>query len=82
MDEFKALQKKRRLKQLLMAGPFLVIVIAGWRYPLLGYFIPLCMILGVSMGLFKGRVFCNWLCPRGSFYDVCIKACPTKALRF
>lgn len=52
-----------------MAPVFLAIIIAGWRYPVLGYFIPFCMVLGISFGLWRGRIWCDWLCPRGSFYD-------------
>lgn len=37
---------------------------------MLGYFIPLCMLIGVGIGFFRGRLWCNWYCPRGSFYDV------------
>lgn len=73
MDEYKTLQKKRRIKQLVMASLFLVVIIGGWRYPLLGYFIPLCMLLGLGIGFFKGRKWCDWFCPRGSFFDVMIK---------
>lgn len=73
MDEYKTLQKKRRIKQLAMTSLFLVVIIGGWRYPLLGYFIPLCMLLGISIGFFKGRIWCDWFCPRGSFFDVLIK---------
>jgi len=56
-----------------MAVLFLAVIIGGWRYPLLGYFIPLCMLLGIGIGFFKGRKWCDWLCPRGSFFDVLIK---------
>jgi ferredoxin-type protein NapH len=46
-----------------------VIVIAGWWYPVLGYFIPLCMVAGIGVALFRGRAWCDWVCPRGSFWD-------------
>lgn len=73
MDEYKTLQKKRIIKQFFMAGLFLLVIVGGWRYPLLGYFIPFCMLLGIGIGFFKGRKWCDWLCPRGSFFDVLIK---------
>lgn len=73
MDEYKTLQNRRRIKQFLMANLFLAVIIGGWHYPLLGYFIPLCMLLGVGIGFFKGRKWCDWLCPRGSFFDILIK---------
>lgn len=73
MDEYKALRNKRRIKQSSMTGLFLLVIMGGWRYPLLGYFIPFCMLLGIGIGFFKGRIWCDWLCPRGSFLDVLIK---------
>jgi len=73
MNEYKLLDKKRKKKQFLMAIVFLIILIGGWKYPLLGYFIPLCMLLGMEIGFFKGRKWCDWFCPRGSFFDVLIK---------
>jgi len=73
MNEYKTLQRKRGMKQFLMSGLFLVVIAGGWRYPLLGYFIPMCMLLGVGIGFFKGRKWCDWFCPRGSFFDTLIK---------
>lgn len=61
--------KARRLKQLLGGTAFLVLLAAGWFYPLVGYFIPVCMLLGIGLAAFKGRTWCDWLCPRGSFED-------------
>ncbi|MGA9755017.1 MAG: 4Fe-4S binding protein [Desulfobaccales bacterium] len=62
-------QKTRRIKQLFMGTAFLILLAAGWLYPLIGYFIPVCMVLGIGMAAFQGRSWCNWLCPRGSFED-------------
>jgi len=50
----------------------MLILSLGWRYPLLGFFIPLCMLAGVGLGLFRGRKWCDWYCPRGSFYDTAV----------
>lgn len=65
--------KTRKIKQSFMAVVFMAVFIFGWKYPILGFFIPLCMIIGAGIGLFKGRKFCDWYCPRGSFYDAWIK---------
>jgi polyferredoxin len=73
MAEYKVLAKKRNTRQIFMAGVFLVVLIGGWFYPLLGYFIPLCMLVGMGIGLFRGRKWCDWFCPRGSFFDAWIK---------
>lgn len=62
-------QAKRTVKQLFMALIFVAIIAFGWHYPLLGFFIPLCMLLGLGIGISRGRKWCDWYCPRGSFYD-------------
>jgi ferredoxin-type protein NapH len=65
--------QKRNLKQLLVSSVFLAILVLGWGFPWLGYFIPLCMIAGMGIGLSRGRRWCDWYCPRGSFYDALIR---------
>lgn len=80
MTEYKLLAQKRKIKQFLMAGVFIVILILGWYYPLLGYFIPLCMLLGIGIGFSKGRKWCDWFCPRGSFFDSMIRPIPNVAI--
>jgi len=72
VDEFKFFQQKRKLKQFVTSLVFIAILSLGWYVPLLGYFIPLCMLLGVAVGLARGRKWCDWYCPRGSFYDVLV----------
>jgi len=62
--------KKRTIRQLLFWWILPFILIAGWGFPILGYFIPLCMVAGVGIALFKGRYWCDWLCPRGSSFDL------------
>jgi len=61
--------KTRKVKQFLSSIIFFFVVIGGWFYPYLGYFIPFCMLLGMGSGFFSGRKWCDWACPRGSFYD-------------
>lgn len=63
------LVRLRSRRQTIMGAAFVLLLAAAWRYPLLGYFIPLCMLLGLGTALFRGRSWCNWLCPRGSFED-------------
>jgi ferredoxin-type protein NapH len=62
--------KKRTFRQLWFWWILPFILIAGWWFPVLGYFIPLCMVAGVAVALFKGRYWCDWLCPRGSSFDL------------
>lgn len=81
MNEYKILLKKRALKQLAMALGFILIIVFGWQYPVLGFIIPLCMVLGTTIAFFRGRMWCNWYCPRGSFYDAIIaKISPKKEI--
>jgi polyferredoxin len=47
-----------------------LIIIGGWIYPPLGYFLVGCMVMAIGYGVVKGRYWCDWLCPRGSFYDI------------
>lgn len=51
-------------------GLFMMTVIAaGWKYPLLGFAVPVAMLAGIAGGFFRGRYVCGNFCPRGSFYD-------------
>ena len=71
LDEAK---RSRRVRQVLFGLLFIVLLIAGWFYSLIGYFIPLCMVAGVGLAAFRGRKWCSWMCPRGSFADTYMKA--------
>ncbi|MDP3143052.1 MAG: 4Fe-4S binding protein [Candidatus Omnitrophota bacterium] len=73
MSAYKGFEKNRSFNQFWMSLVFLAVIIWGWFYPLLGFFIPACMLLGVGIALKKGRKWCDWYCPRGSFYDCMIK---------
>ncbi|TRZ96237.1 4Fe-4S binding protein [bacterium] len=71
--EYKLFIRQRIRRQFLVSLIFILILGMGWRHPLLGFFIPLCMLLGIGIGLFRGRQWCSWYCPRGSFYDAIIQ---------
>ncbi len=72
--EFEKARLSRFIKQVMFGTVFIALVVAGWFYSLIGYFIPLCMVAGVGLAAFKGRKWCNWMCPRGSFADTYMKA--------
>lgn len=78
MEEYKLCQQKRKTKQFFLSLIFIAILILGWHYPLLGYFIPLCMLLGIGIGAVRGRKWCDWYCPRGSFYDALMSSVSPK----
>lgn len=61
--------RSRRWKQGLMGFLFLVFLAVGWIFPPIGYFIPVCMLMGLGIAVWRGRNWCDWLCPRGSFND-------------
>lgn len=68
-EEIKAHAARRKRLQYIMA-PLLVVVLAGgWFFLPLGFFIPACMLLGIGIGAAQGRKWCDWMCPRGSFFD-------------
>jgi ferredoxin-type protein NapH len=74
MNEFQTAKKKRFIKQVLTAVIFPAVIIGGWFYPVLGYFIPFCMLAGISIAFRQGRKWCDWYCPRGSFFDTAVKS--------
>jgi polyferredoxin len=64
----KEVQGRRALQWVL--APVVILVIAlGWKYPFLGFFVPLTMLMGMAGGFVKGRYVCGHLCPRGAFFD-------------
>ncbi|MBO8128129.1 MAG: 4Fe-4S binding protein [Peptococcaceae bacterium] len=62
-------QKRSKLQTLTWLGLPLVAVV-GWWYPLLGFLLFGCMIGAVAVAFFRGRHWCDWMCPRGAFFDV------------
>ena len=53
-----------------LLGLIMVAVLAlGWRYPVLGFIVPIAMATGIAGGFIKGRWVCGNACPRGSFLD-------------
>jgi len=41
-----------------------------WLFPVLGFLLLGCMAGALAIALYKGRAWCDWMCPRGSFYDL------------
>jgi len=72
-QKFKDAVKIRTIKQSILGSIFVILLAAGWHFPLIGYFIPVCMVAGVGMATIRGRQWCNWYCPRGSFADTYLK---------
>ncbi len=45
----------------------------AWKYPLIGFVVPVVMMTGFIVGVFRGRYTCGNLCPRGAFYTVFLR---------
>lgn len=60
---------RRKTLQLMLAPIVPVVVLLGWKYPMLGFIVPVVMLTGIITGFFKGRYSCGNLCPRGGFFD-------------
>jgi ferredoxin-type protein NapH len=62
---------KNNLRKIILTIIFLIILIGGWFEPLLGFFVPVCMVAGIGSSFFYGKTWCSKACPRGGFYDLC-----------
>ncbi|UCD34832.1 MAG: 4Fe-4S binding protein [Nitrospiraceae bacterium] len=67
---FKEFKKQRRKLQAYTSVALPLVLAGGWFYPPLGFTLLICMFGAVGIALYKGRVWCDWMCPRGSFYDL------------
>ncbi len=47
-----------------------IFLVAGLFYPILGIAALICMLAPVIVAFFKGRMWCGYFCPRGSFNDM------------
>ena len=61
--------KRRHVVQWCLMPIVLITIGLGWKYPLLGFSVPVVMLAGIVGGFIKGRYVCGNLCPRGSFLD-------------
>ena len=46
-----------------------LILVLGYFFPVLGYFMLICMFSAIAISFFNGRFWCYWACPRGIFFD-------------
>ncbi|MDP2920835.1 MAG: 4Fe-4S binding protein [Candidatus Omnitrophota bacterium] len=47
-----------------------LVVIGGFFYPILGYFVLLAILFMLILSIFKARFWCWNFCPRGSYLDL------------
>ena len=67
---FQEFKKKRTRLQLYTSVALPAVIIGGWLYPPLGFTLLICMVGSIGIALYRGRAWCDWMCPRGSFYDL------------
>ena len=60
---------KRILRQWLLLPIVFVVISLGWKYPWLGFTVPVVMLVGIVGAFTNGRYVCGNLCPRGAFFD-------------
>ena len=53
----------------LLALVMVTVIAFGWKFPMLGFVVPIAMSAGLIGGFFRGRWVCGNACPRGSFLD-------------
>jgi len=58
----------------LLAIVVVVVLMLGWRFPALGFVVPVAMAAGMGGGFFRGRWVCGNFCPRGSLLDTWLGA--------
>ncbi len=61
--------RRRHIIQWCLLPIVLITIAFGWKFPLLGFSVPIVMIMGMIGGIIRGRYVCGNLCPRGSFFD-------------
>ena len=64
----------------LLAIVVAVVLALGWRFPALGFVVPVAMATGMGGGFLRGRWVCGNLCPRGSLLDTWLGSLPRRPL--
>lgn len=72
-DNLKRRATRRRKVQLSLWALVVVTIALGWKYPLLGFSVPMVMLMGIVGAFLNGRYVCGHLCPRGAFFDRIMK---------
>ncbi|MBN1903300.1 4Fe-4S binding protein [Candidatus Sumerlaeota bacterium] len=68
-ESIRKYNRNRRILQWALLSIVVITIALGWRYPWLGFSVPIVMIMGIIGGIFNGRYICGNLCPRGGFFD-------------
>lgn len=68
MNTLKQLRRRKKI-QSVMWWLLPVIIFGGLYWPYMGYLVLAMMIFFLILAGFKGRYWCGWFCPRGSFLE-------------
>lgn len=49
-----------------------LVAIGGWFFPVMGFLLFGCMVGAVGLSFFRGRNWCDWMCPRGALLDLAL----------
>ncbi len=69
MSTYKKSSPKVASYKWILALIMVSVLALGWKFPLLGFIVPIAMLAGIIGSFFRGRWVCGNLCPRGSFLD-------------
>jgi ferredoxin-type protein NapH len=69
MHEGKEKIRKRKRIQLIMWWLLPIIIFGGIFWPYIGYLVLCMMLFFFVLSAFRGRYWCGWFCPRGSFLE-------------
>lgn len=59
----------------------LIVLTLGFWYPIVGLSMLICMVSPLIVAIRRGRHWCGWICPRGSFFDkVMTKVSPNRSM--
>lgn len=63
-------EKKNRKKiQLINTILLFVVIFGGYFWPYLGFIVGALIIFFIILSFFRGRLYCGWICPMGSFHE-------------
>ncbi|ACX52526.1 4Fe-4S ferredoxin iron-sulfur binding domain protein [Ammonifex degensii KC4] len=69
---------ERRKRQLYTWIGLPLVAVGGWFYPWLGFLLLGCMLGAVGLSFSRGRAWCDWMCPRGAFFDLFLSSLSAK----
>jgi len=61
--------RRRHMIQWLLIPVVIITIGLGWKFPILGFSVPIVMLAGFILGSMRGRYLCGNFCPRGGFFD-------------